>query len=490
MTKAISIQTGITIMEKWLEPAIDYIGQWLEIQMRISEQPGCVVAIGYKDHIVLEQAFGSADLSKGEPLTPRHRFRMGSHSKSFTAAGVMKLRELGKMKLDDTIGRYVPNLNPRIARTTLGQILSHSAGIVRDGKDAGQFSDRRPFLNRSELLEDLEAPPTIEPNTRFKYSNHGFGLVGLAIELVTGEQFTSWIKREIMDAAGLEETHPDMPIPEGVPIATGHTGKLLLRRRVPIPGTYVTNAIAPAGGVVSTARDLALFFGQLSPKARRSILSIASRREMVRRQWRNQPSSLERYYGLGTISGTLNDWDWFGHSGSIQGYITRTCVIPQHDLTVSVLTNAIDGWAVPWVDGAMQILCAFSKRGAPSRKVRGWAGRWWDLWRAVDLVPMGDKVLALTPSLNNPVLDAPEIEITGRDQGHFAVADGYSTYGEPVRRVRNRSGKVVEVWLAASKLLPERQVANEIERRYSGCTGTEAARPRRANPAAVGRRQS
>lgn len=462
-------------MEKWLRPALEYISRWLEFQMRMSEQPGCVVAIAHKGRIVLEQAFGSADLITGQRLTPRHRFRIASHSKSFTAAGVMKLRQLGKLKLDDTVGHYVPNLNAQIAQATLAQVLSHSAGIVRDGNDAGQFSGRRPFLDRDELLEDLKSAPIIEPNTRFKYSNHGFGLIGVVIESVTGEPFTSWIKREIIDAGGLEETHADMPIPRGEPVASGHSGKLLLGRRLAIPGHFPTNAIAPAGGVVSTAGDLALFFAQLSPKARTSILSVASRREMVRRQWRNQHSSLERYYGLGIISGSLNGWEWFGHSGGLQGYISRTCVIPQHDLTVTVLTNAIDGWAGLWVDGVMHILRAFSQNGAPSRKVQDWAGRWWGLWGAIDLVPMGKKVLAVVPGLINPVGDAAEIEITGRDQGHFAAADGYSSYAEPVRRVRN-AGKVVEVWLAASKLLPEDQVAKEIKARYANSAAGKVLR--------------
>jgi CubicO group peptidase (beta-lactamase class C family) len=466
-------------MEKWLRPALEYISRWLEFQMRMSEQPGCVVAIAHKGRIVLEQAFGSADLITGQRLTPRHRFRIGSHSKTFTAAGVMKLRQLGKLKLDDTVGHYVPNLHAQIAQATLAQVLSHSAGVVRDGNDAGQFSGRRPFPDRDEVLEDLKSAPIIEPNTRFKYSNHGFGLIGLVIESLTGEPFTSWIKREIIDAAGLEETHADMPLPPGEPMASGHSGKLLLGRRLAIPGHFPTNAIAPAGGFVSTARDLALFFAQLSPKARTSTLSVASRREMVRRQWRNQHSSLERYYGLGTISGSLNGWDWFGHTGGLQGYISRTCVIPQHDLTVVVLTNAIDGWAGPWVDGVMHILRAFSQNGAPSRKVSDWAGRWWGLWGAVDLVPMGDKVLAVAPGFINPVGDAAEIEITGHDQGRFAAADGYSSYAEAVRRVRNGSGKVVEVWLAARKLLPEEQVAKEIEARYANSAAAKAAPQRR-----------
>src|SRR6185436_2828337 len=448
----------------------------MDFQMRMSQQPGCVIAIAHKNRIVLEQAFGHADLASDTPLTPRHRFRVASHSKSYTAAGVMKLREQGRLKLDDAVGQYVKGLNPRIARTTLAQILSHSAGIVRDGKEAGQFLDRRPFLSAEELMADLRAAPAIEPNTRFKYSNHGFGLIGLAIEAVTGEPFTSWIKREIIDAAGLQETHPDMPIPRAAPMASGHSGRLLLGRRVVIPGDYTTNAIAPAGGVVSTASDLALFFAQLSPKAGKSVLSVASRREMIRRQWRNQHSSLERYYGLGTISGSLGGWEWFGHSGGLQGYITRTCVIPEHDLAVAVLTNAIDGWAGIWVDGAMHILRAFSRHGAPSRKVRDWSGRWWSVWGAVDLVPMGNKVLVVGPGFINPIGDAGELEITTRDQGRFAVADGYSSYGEPVRRVRNRAGKVTEVWLAASKMLPEAKIAKEMQARYGTSVAVAAAR--------------
>ena len=77
---------------KWLSAALDYIPSWIELQLRASGQPGCVVAIALKDRVLLDEAFGVADLSTGEKLTPRHRFRVASHSKSFTAAGVMKLR--------------------------------------------------------------------------------------------------------------------------------------------------------------------------------------------------------------------------------------------------------------------------------------------------------------------------------------------------------------------------------------------------------------
>jgi len=453
-------------MDEWLSRACDYIASWLEFQMRLSKLPGCIAVVMHRDQIALERAYGSADLVGGEPLSPRHRFRIASHSKSFTAAGVMKLREAGKLRLDDPIGEYVKELHPQIAQATLVQILSHSAGIVRDGVDAGFFQDRRPFPSANELMADLQDPPVIEAGLRFKYSNHGFGLLGLAIAAITGESYRSWIKREIIEAAGLEETEPDMPIPNGVPFTRGHTGELLLGKRLVIAGDFTLNAVAPAGGFVSTAADLAKYFAQLAPNAAHSVLSAGSRREMTRRHWRNPHSSMERYYGLGIISGRLEGWEWFGHGGGLQGYASTTCVVPKRELTVCILTNASDGWSGYWAEGALHILRGFATRGAPSEKVSDWSGRWWTLWGAADLVPMGGVVVVANPHMGKPLLDATEVEVTGRDEGWTALANGYNSHGEPVRRTRDTADAVTEVWLAATKFLPEAAAAAEMETRY------------------------
>ena len=72
-------------MDRSLGAALDYVPRWLDFQMQASQQPGCMIAIAYRDKVVLERAFGAANLATGEPLTPRHRFRVASHTKSFTA---------------------------------------------------------------------------------------------------------------------------------------------------------------------------------------------------------------------------------------------------------------------------------------------------------------------------------------------------------------------------------------------------------------------
>jgi hypothetical protein len=203
----------------------------------------------------------------------------------------------------------------------------------------------------------------------------------------------------------------------------------------------------------------------LAPNAKRSVLSAASRREMTRRHWRPH-SSIESYYGLGIASGTAAGWDWFGHGGGLQGYISQTRVIPACEMTISVLTNATDGYAGFWTDGAMRILRTFASRGAPKRRVRDWTGRWWTSWGAFDLVPMGNVVLTGSPHAFNPFLDTSEVEVTGRDIGRISLATGHGSHGEAMRLIRNKAGKVTEVQFAGGKGRRESVVAAEMERKY------------------------
>lgn len=454
-------------MDAWLRSALAYVGDWLEFQVEASQQPGCIMAIAHRGEIVAEYAFGHANLDSGEKLTPRHRFRIASHSKAFTAAGIMRLRERGKLRLDDPVGHYVKGLHPEVAATTVAQALSHTAGLLRDGADSGQFTDSRAYLTAEELRAELKLPPAIDPNTRFKYSNHGYGLLGLIIEAITEEPYNAWLQREIIDAVGLRETSPDMTLlPKTTPFARGHSRLAPVGRRVVIPGDNPTHAMASATGLVATAADTARFFAQLAPNAKKSVLSVASRREMTRGQWRIPQDAEEAHYGLALMSGKTAGWDWFGHSGGFQGYISRTSVIPSCDVTVSVLTNSVDGWAAPWLNGVKHILRAFSTHGAPAKRVSDWTGRWWTIWTATDLVPLGDHVFTANPYLINPFLDGAQIEVTGRDSGRLVKAPGYASHGETARRIRSKSGKVTDIWLGGMHLRPAEVVGADMARKY------------------------
>lgn len=453
-------------MTPWLPSALNYVSSWLAFQRRHHGQPGCSVAIAHGSEIVLEAAFGTADLATGEALTPRHGFRIASHSKTFTATGIMRLVEDGKLRLDNPVGSFVDGLHPEVAAVTLRHLLSNSAGLTRDGANSGQFQDRKPFLSKAELLADLALAPVLPASQRFKYSNHGFGLLGLVIAAVTGESYDDWIATNVVAAAGLTEATPDIQYWGARPRAKGHSAAQPIRGRYVIPADSRGNDMASATGFVGTAADVARFFAQLSPKAERSILSPLSRREMARRLWSDDESSLGRHYGLGTISGGEGDWRWFGHSGGFQGVITRTAILPEQNLTISVLTNASDGLAHPWLDGVIHILKRFSELGAPSGTTQGWTGRWWTLWGATDLVPFADKVLCALPATFTPLLDAPELRIEAPDLGRFTRASGFNSPGETARLIRDGKGEVESVWLGGGHLLTEAALQAEMTGRY------------------------
>lgn len=458
-------------MKPWLAPALAYAASWLEFQRRHHDQPGCAVAIASGGEIVLEAAFGSADLATGEALTPRHGFRIASHSKSFTAAGILRLVEEGRLRLDDTVGRFVDGLHPAVAGTTVGQVLSNSAGLTRDGPDSGQFVDRKPYCSKAELIADLSVAPVYAGSQRFKYSNHGFALLGLVIEAVTGLSYSEWITDEVVSKVGLLETKADIELWGHRPMAKGHSGTQPVGRRIVIPADNPGHAMVSAAGFVATAADVARYFAQLAPEARTSILSPLSRREMTRQLWADDEASLGRHYGLGTISGGDGAWRWFGHSGGFQGFITRTCVFPEQDLTVAVLTNAIDGLAHPWLDGVAHILKTFAERGAPPAETQGWAGRWWTLWGAADLVPVAKHVLVAAPALLTPFLDAPEITLDTPDRGRITRASGFSSPGETAELQRDSTGTVRSVRLGGGRLIDEAAMRAEMLARYGGATG-------------------
>lgn len=436
-------------MTEWLNAALAYVERWMDFQMQLTEQPGCVVAIARRGGIAFNRAFGTADLRTGEALTPEHRFRVASHSKTFTATGIMKLQEAGKLHLDDQIGKYVPGLDATVAETTIAQLLSHAAGIMRDGRLSSHWQVTAPFFNDPALRDELSLPLVIDANTRFKYSNLGFGLLGLAIESITGEPYLEWIAREVVAASGLEHTTPDMPVPRGAPLAFGHSGRLPFGRGA-IDGHQPTFALAAATGFVSTAGDLAKFFASLDPASQKSILSPASRREMVRRHWQVPHSSEPRYYGLGTMLMDAGGHALIGHGGSFPGFISRSATIPDWGISLSVVTNSVDGPANAWLEGIVSIMNRFNLHGAPTERVADWASRWWTLWTAIDLVPMGDKVFVANPGAPKPFTDEAELEISGPAEGLIVLANGFGSHGEPVKRSFDAAGKLDRLFLGGS----------------------------------------
>lgn len=444
----------------WITAGAQYVAEWIRYQFRASQQPGCSIAITCRGEPVLDLVLGRADLARDIALSSEHFYRMASHNKAFTAAGMLLLCERGLASLDDRIDRYIDDLNPQLARATIRQLLSHHAGIKRDG--VGYPSLRQPFPDAAGLRTLLGEEPIEGLGVQGKYSNLGFGLAGLVIEAIVSEPYAAWLQREVIEAAGLAHTfanasgvHPDH-------LAHGHSEAVLLGRRQTWPSDQAIGSLDPAFGLVSIPADLCRFFTQLDPDEGASFLTRASRLEMAQERWEETKGPEPRSYGLGLTMGVSAGWRWFGHIGGFVGMMSRTIVVPREDLAISVVSNAQDGRAATWVDGALRILKWFKADYSPSVHAGDWTGRRWNAWGVLDLVASGDRIVLANPAQSDPFAFVPCIQITGPDTGRLEQCNAFSSCGEPARLVRGVDGRVAALDLAGDLWLPEDAYVAEL----------------------------
>jgi len=188
---------------------------------------------------------------------------------------------------------------------------------------------------------------------------------------------------------------------------------------------------------------------------------------MMQRRWRDNCNTMESYYGFGTMMNERGPKEWFGHTGSLQGFVSRTARFPASRLTVTVPTHAWDGLAYPWVDGIMSILSAFRSHGAPSRRLQGRNGRWWSVWGSSGLVAMGQVLCHVSPAMLTP-FERRDHGDRGRRQGHRDPPKtlAYNSPGQLVRRVFDRKGRPTELWIGGTQPLQKDAIVAEATARH------------------------
>lgn len=155
--------------------------QSIQEEMKAQNVPGAQVAVISGDRVVWQKGFGVANVETNEAVTTETLFRLGSTTKMFVAAAAVTLAEQGKLNLNNPIGGYAKGLPPQIARLTLHQLLSHTAGLKDDAPMTGP-------LDETALAERVrgwnESMVFAEPGKVCSYSNPGYVLAGYVIEQV------------------------------------------------------------------------------------------------------------------------------------------------------------------------------------------------------------------------------------------------------------------------------------------------------------------
>lgn len=430
------------------EEAVHYYADWLGYQQRYLRIPGLQAAVRMGDREVLAASIGQADVENKVPLENRHLFRIASHSKSFTATAVMQLAERGKLRLDDPAATWLPWLKSRpLGKVTVAELLSHSSGVIRDARDADFWQLGIPFPDAAALRGELQAAgaDVLPANVHYKYSNAGYGLLGMIIEAASGIPYNDYVKREIVDRLGLKHTGPELDGEHPPGLVVGYTGLAYADRRVPIENVG-TGAMSPATGFYANASDLASFFSTQFPGDGR-LLGEDAKRRMQHPVWTDSADS--RGYGLGLIATDRGSRRLVGHSGGFPGHASMSLVDPKARVAVSVLTNAIDGQATRCARALFGLLDLAGKgdSAANADTLRRFTGRFVRLSTIFDVALLGGKLYLINPTEEDPAKTAMALTVVDDTTLRLNGGTGGNPYGEPLVYTFSNSGAIESVRL-------------------------------------------
>lgn len=293
----------------------------------VSSAPGASVLIAQDDRVLFRAARGGANLELGVPLSPEQVFRIGSLTKTFTAAAILKLSAAGKLSIEDPLSKFLPDF-PNGGRITLAQLLSHTAGV----SDAWDVDASKP-QDTSALLKLIAGhAPDFAPGTDWAYSNSGYIVLGAVLEKVTGQPWQASLRSLLAQPLGLSRTafHPDEAVVPGrvAGYSRSERGEVTLAPYFSISGP------GAAGALTSSVDDLfrwmrALVTGRVVPPALYAAMSSA----------KTTTAGKTVPYGYGLMLGTVRGEPVIEHNGGIEGFASHLTYFPKQRVTVVVLAN-------------------------------------------------------------------------------------------------------------------------------------------------------
>jgi D-alanyl-D-alanine carboxypeptidase len=274
-------------------------------------------------------ARGKADRETGIDNTLNTRFRIGSMNKMFTAVATLQLVERGKLSLDDTIGKILPDYpNTNVAsKVKVRHLLSHTGGT---GDIFGpEFEAHRLELKTLQDYVKLYGERTLkfEPGIKWEYSNYGFLLLGVLIEKVSGKSYYDFVAENIYKVAGMTNSGSE---PESVKIANRSKGYMRDRFEMVSNESTLPWRGTSAGGGYATAADLMEFAVALMSN---KLLKAETLTEATRPQFRTGT------YGFGFQIGRPDEARTYGHGGGAPGMNAILRVYPESGQSVIVLCN-------------------------------------------------------------------------------------------------------------------------------------------------------
>ncbi|HWI16329.1 MAG TPA: serine hydrolase domain-containing protein, partial [Vicinamibacterales bacterium] len=290
--------------------------------------------------VVWAEGFGYADIASKAPITPKTVFRIGSASKVLTSAGVGVLLDQGRLHLDDTIQKLVPDFPEKQWPVTLRQLMAHTAGVRSDSGDEGPLFGMNCDRPVDAFKEFADRELLFEPGTEYRYSSYGWIVVSAAVEAAAEEPFLNFMRKKVFEPLGMDSTVPDSTtvLPES---ATFYFPKFAADPRYGPDVMREVNYTCYSGASVflSTPTDMVRFAlgvkgGKLLKPETFALLQAPQK----------TASGAETGYALGWDIEVANvngrDTRTIGHDGDqLAGQVSSLITFPDSDIVVSVISN-------------------------------------------------------------------------------------------------------------------------------------------------------
>ncbi|HVN78108.1 MAG TPA: serine hydrolase [Terriglobia bacterium] len=319
-------------------PPPDTLVDKLFNQIIIGDSPGAAVLVAKQGKVLFEKGYGYSNIGDHVPITPETKFRIGSITKQFTAAAILRLKEEGKLDLNDPLSKYLPDF-PRGPEVTLHHLLTHTSGIHSYTEKPDFMETVTVPVKPEALIDSIKKDPyDFAPGSRWKYNNSGYFLLGYIVEKVSGQSYAEFLKKNFFDPLEMQNTgvHCSTEVleheAEGYSYEGGKIKKAL---------NWDMSRAGGAGSLYSTVDDLfrwneALFHGKvLNPASLKQAFTPVSTT-----QDRKVGENRDEGYGYGWSLSKLRGLQEISHGGGLQGFLSFLLRYPGENFTVVLLANA------------------------------------------------------------------------------------------------------------------------------------------------------
>ena len=327
-----AIQLSTLLYPQSYSKAIAEASRRITEQMQVQKLPGVAVAVSIRDEIVWSEGLGLADLENGVPVDPeRSLFRIGSISKTLTAASLAVLYEQKLIDLDAEVQTYCSDFPYKDHPITVRQVGGHLAGI-RHYRGVEFLSAKRYPDIRTSLRIFQDDSLLFVPGTKYSYSSYGWNLLSYVVEAVAKTEFLKYMKNAVFQPLLMAHSQADFP----EEITPGRVRFYQQSDRKLVNCPFVDNSYKWAGGgFLSTAHDL-IQFGEAHLYHR--LVSKETFEQFSNSQKLNDGTSTG--YGIGWRIGTDKfENRWMGHSGGSVGGVSMFRLYPEYEMVIVVLTN-------------------------------------------------------------------------------------------------------------------------------------------------------